>query len=191
MGGQNSGFATHPTLHAPSLCFPLSLCLSSGNKLFFLYQETATQLVHCHTLTDFASHTIHNHCDQLSSCSQMTVSIWCTLCGFPGSDGRQSHLETSVIWLDLYASRVFYSHFLLKNVNKTRPINMAVTISTNIYMQNCKHVQGHIEFFIHNKAFSSRFLTCTNCSALTLTYIKNNLPSCWSGQHLLVLLIRK
>lgn len=44
---------TAPSAKAP-LCASLSIRgLSSGNKRFLLYQETATQLVHCHTLTDF------------------------------------------------------------------------------------------------------------------------------------------
>lgn len=68
-GKQNSGFAIPVSIHASSLSFSLS----SGNKLFFLYHETATQLVCCHTLTDFPKP--YNHCDQLSSCSQMTTFI--------------------------------------------------------------------------------------------------------------------
>lgn len=86
----------------PPLCVSLSFCLSSGNKRFLLYQETATQLVHCHTLTDFPSHTIHNHCDQLPSWSQMTVSICFNLCGIPCSDGRQSHLGIEYDWFLCY-----------------------------------------------------------------------------------------
>lgn len=93
-GKQNSGFAIpHPIIHASSPC------LSGGNKLFFLYQETATQLLRCHTLTDFPGHTIYNHCDQLSCCSQMTISICCSLCGPPCRQGRPSHLAILAVWL--------------------------------------------------------------------------------------------
>lgn len=72
-GKQNSGFAIPVSIHASSLSFSLS----SGNKLFFFYirKQPHSWSAVTHWLI-FLSHRTHNHCDQLSSCSQMTTFIW-------------------------------------------------------------------------------------------------------------------
>lgn len=83
--------------------------------LFFIYQERATQLVLCHTLTDTRSRTIHNHCGQLPSCFHLTISVWCSLCGISGCFGKQNFGGG---WL-VILQHVFSAYFICRHFDNS------------------------------------------------------------------------
>lgn len=94
--------------------------------LFFIYQGRATQLELCHTLTDTLSHTIHNHCSQLPSCSHLTVSVWWSLYGISGCSGKQNlwGMENGWFFLNMFS-----------------PLILSVDISTILFFL-------HIRYFV-------------------------------------------